>query len=420
MNKFLFVFLTLCILGQYTQAKHLRRRGRKLSIRLKKGINGDLHPKHRHLSEEGQLNLGISGRGYFAYRLRVQATDASDDPSQQVPTGGDYDQAYHEGSDKSATATEIEKKSITAYDPDDEYTSTTDETEEEKRQAARDTANTFTAQSAATSNFEKIKAGDKIEVSVVSSTVSLPNPKCARAGTYTVKSVTAGTADTPAKIVTNEDQVTQAKDDECEVKRIGPSSNADRNHGLDDKGDGTDSMEKEGNGAIGANGYPEAGHDGDGVYFSQVVYGKDGSLHVNRFGYLVDDNGLLLVSQGLNHNGTPLTTKNARFHIHIPSRADGIIVTPTGKVMAEELLGAAYSIVGQIMLARFENPQGLNVRIKMKSNCMAANEDGFALGNWCKGGDLDGKDHVYMSETIVSGPGIIGKPGEQGFGRVVR
>ena len=73
MNKFVFVFLTLCILGQYTQAKHLRRRGRKLSIRLKKGINGDLHPKHRHLSEEGQLNLGISGRGYFAYRLRVQA-----------------------------------------------------------------------------------------------------------------------------------------------------------------------------------------------------------------------------------------------------------------------------------------------------------------------------------------------------------
>ena len=179
-------------------------------------------------------------------------------------------------------------------------------------------------------------------------------------------------------------------------------------------------MEREGNGAIGANGYPEAGHDGDSIYFSQVVYGKDGSLHVNRFGYLVDDNGLLLVSQGLNHNGTPLTTKNARFHIHIPSRADGIIVTPTGKVMAEELLGATYSIVGQIMLARFENPQGLNIRIKMKSNCMAANEDGFALGNWCKGSDLDGKDHVYMSETEVSGPGIVGKPGEQGFGRIVR
>lgn len=383
MNKFIFVFIFICLVGQ--------------SYALEKGINGDLHPKHRHLSEEGQINLSIAGRGYFQFRLRVIPTDSDSDPSQVVLTSGIYDQAYHGAHAATATTT---GQILAAAD--------------NATPVQKDTANTFTAGANGDTGFAGIKVGDSIEVSAVSGKV------CARAGTYTVKSVTAGNGESPAKIVTNEEQVTQNENDECEVKRVGPSSNADRNHGLDDKGDGTDSMEREGNGAIGANGYPEAGHDGDSIYFSQVVYGKDGSLHVNRFGYLVDDNGLLLVSQGLNHNGTPLTTKNARFHIHIPSRADGIIVTPTGKVMAEELLGATYSIVGQIMLARFENPQGLNIRIKMKSNCMAANEDGFALGNWCKGSDLDGKDHVYMSETEVSGPGIVGKPGEQGFGRIVR
>ena len=137
-------------------------------------------------------------------------------------------------------------------------------------------------------------------------------------------------------------------------------------------------------------------------------------MHVNRFGYLVDDNGLLLVGSTTRTNDA-----NAIYHIHIPSRAEGIVVTPTGKVMAEELGGSKYSKVGQIKLARFENPQGLNIRIKMKSNCVAADEDGFALGNWCAGGKLDGKDHTYYAESIVSGPGILGEPGEQGFGRIL-
>jgi flagellar basal body rod protein FlgG len=384
MKKFLFVFISLCLIGQ--------------TYALQKGLNGDLHPKHRHLSEEGQINLSIAGRGYFQFRLRVKPTDSDSDSSQVVLTSGIYDQAYHAGNPATATTT----GAIAA--------ATSSSTDSE-----RDTANTFTAAANGDTGFEGISQGDKIVVSAVS------GKSCSRAGTYTVKSVTAGDTDTAATIVTNENQVEQVAGNECEIRKFtGPSSNTGRHHELDDKGDGTDSMETESNGAIGADGYPEAGHDGDSVYFSQVVYGKDGSLHVNRYGYLVDDNGLLLVSQGLNRNGQPLTTKNARFHIHIPSRADGIIVTPTGKVMAEELLGATYSIVGQIKLARFENPQGLNIRIKMKSNCMAANEDGFALGNWCQGSDLDGKDHVYMSETEVSGPGIVGNPGEQGFGRIVR
>ena len=129
---------------------------------------------------------------------------------------------------------------------------------------------------------------------------------------------------------------------------------------------------------------------------------------------MCDDNGLLLVSEGKSLD------ENAKFHIHVPSRAESILVTPSGKVLAEELGGSVFTDVGQLKLARFENPQGLNVRLHMKSNCAAANEDGFALGNWCAGTELDGKDHVYMSETQVSGPGIVGKPGDQGLGRIIQ
>ena len=378
MNKFLIVFLSLCILGQYTQARSLRRHGRKLSFsfRLKKGLNGDLHPKHRHLSEEGQLNLGISGRGYFAYRLRVQATNADGDPSQQVPTGGDYDQAYHEGSDKSSKGTAT---ITTAINKD---------------------LHTLTAGSAAPSNFEKIKEGDKIEVSVVSG----DNNVCARAGNYTVKKVTAGTNDNAGELETNEKLPAQTAGDKCEVKELDrrPASNSGASAGQISAPEGVDIP----------NG--ENGEDSE-KKFSQTVYSRDGSLHVNRFGYLVDDNGLLLIGAS-----DRTTDANAKHHIHIPSRAEGIVVTPTGKVLAEELGGSKYSNVGQIKLTRFENQQGLNIRMKMKSNCIAADEDGFALGNWCAGSDLDGKDHTYYAESIVSGPGIIGNPGEQGFGRITR
>lgn len=286
MNKFLFVTLSLLIAG--TQAGNLRK------------LNGDLHPKHRHLSQEGQLSLSIDGRGYFQYRLRVadSSAAAANDPSQKAPDAGKYDAGYNDGT-----------------------------------------------------NANK------------------------------------------------------------------PAANSDGTVGAgqDDKGDGTNSAETAANTGNG---------DGDSDFFSQVVYSRDGSMHVNRFGYLVDDNGLLLVSQAEQNSDNAAkasrsTDANAKFHIHVPSRAEGILVTPTGKILAEELGGSAFTSVGQLKLARFENPQGLNIRMRMKSNCAAANEDGFALGNWCAGGDLDGKDHVYVAETAVSGPGIVGNPGDQGFGRIV-
>ena len=279
MNKFLVVLLTLCFIGQ----------SQSFSFKLKKGLNGDLHPKHRHLSEEGSLKLTIGGRGYFMYRLRVQTTTSSGDGSQAAAEAtAKYDQAYMAD-----------------------------------------------GKTPASNSGAGVGSGEQ---------------------------------------------------DPEKVPISGGSSDA-------------------------------AGNQLDGESkFSQVVYSRDGSMHINRFGYLVDDNGLLLVSDGSERT----SDSNAKHHIHIPSRAEGIVVTPTGKVLAEELGGSKYAKVGQIKLARFENPQGLNVRIKMKSNCVAADEDGFALGNWCAGSELDGKDHTYMAETIVSGPGIVGKPGDQGFGRILK
>lgn len=189
----------------------------------------------------------------------------------------------------------------------------------------------------------------------------------------------------------------------CRIK-LEPAANNDAHVGSNEKAHAgyLDGMESE--------------EDGDVIMLSQTIYGRDGSLHVNKYGYLVDDNGLLLVSDGTVRSSDP----NARHHIHVPSRADNILVTPTGKVMAVELGGSSFIKIGQIKLARFENPQGLNIRLEMQSNCNAANEDGFALGNWCAGTELDGKMHTYYSETDVSGPGIVGNPGEQGFGRLIK
>ena len=276
MNK----FLTLFIIAIFT--------GQACAINLRSNI-GDLSPKHRRLSQAGQLKLKIDGRGYFMYRLRVKdvSEDSKDDESQQKSnTPGEYAQAYGNGTT--------------------------------------------------------------------------------------------------------------------------PEANSARDAGLPD-GAGKDGTSLEDNNF----------EDADSK-FSQVIYSRDGSLHVNKYGFLVDDNGLLLVSSGQKEASDSITETSTPFHVHIPSRAENILVTPSGKILAEELGGSLFTHVGQLKLARFENPQGLNVRLHMRSNCAAANEDGFALGNWCAGTELDGKDHTYMAETEVSGPGIVGKPGDQGFGRIVQ
>ena len=390
MNKFLVVFLTLCIIGQ-TQAAKFRRLSKSSSRRR---LIGDLHHKHRRLSKSGQLKLKVDGRGYFQYRLRVQPTDAHMDDSQYDqehpvtghngaggPTWGEvrpnnkeliYDQAYSETS-------KVQVKNVVTNGDGIELVKSV-----ELRKNQRISIITWDPQ-AADPKYPLDNAGN--------------NVRCNIEGSYTVRE------DYNAAVILfkvqghplNKDSLMPGSSGSCYLV-IHPNQNDGAHAGLPD-----------------AQGVEEQ-QDGDSTYFSQVVYSLDGSLHINKYGYLCDDNGLLLVSDGSSRTADP----NAKHHIHIPSRADNILVTPTGKVMAVELGGASFTKVGQIKLARFENPQGLNVRLKMKSNCNAANEDGFALGNWCVGTELDGKQHTYMSETTVSGPGIVGRPGQQGFGRIVR
>jgi hypothetical protein len=345
MNKFFTVFVALCLIGQ-SQAGNLRT-----------GISGDLSPKHRRLSEEGQLNLSIDGRGYFQFRLRVAETDASEDESQKriASGGGSYDQAYA-----------AESKLVVDAD------------------IAVAAAGAGTIGIADNTNLA-LAVGDRISLDDGADT-------CVNNGVFTVRTATTAGA-TVATIDVDEATVADTAAN-CFV-RITPNQNAGASAGSADGGS-------------------EAAVDGDASFFSQTVYSRDGSLHVNKYGYLVDDNGLLLVSDGVG------TDANSKFHIHVPSRAEGVLVTPSGKVLAEELGGSVFTQVGQIKLSRFENPQGLNIRLKMKSNCAAANEDGFALGNWCAGTSLDGKDHTYLAETDVSGAGILGNPGDQGFGRIVQ
>ena len=162
---------------------------------------------------------------------------------------------------------------------------------------------------------------------------------------------------------------------------------------------------------------PESG------YYIQVVYSRDGSLHVNRYGFLVDDNGLLLMGAAMDSSTSPATEKLpttvAKEAIHIPSRAEDVVVTAQGRVVVKEQ-GTLFTSVGQIKLTRFANPMGLNIRLKMKSRCSSMNEIGFSLGNWCEGGPLDGKPHEYLAESTVSGPGEKGNPGDAGMGYIVQ
>ncbi len=338
--------------------------------RHERRLNGDLSPHHRRLSSDGSLNLTIDGRGYFQYRLRTYNTymgsDFSQSPTGQVPV---YDNAYM--SYRPPTSPEImavQSISIPTTDIAAQIAG----------------VGTFII----SSNTSRLFPGDQVIVS---------GSPCAAAGTYTVR--TAGTV--TGGLDVREAIRVQSVGDICtatETADVSPQQNSpswpgnqrqDDHQGVENTNENDDEAE------------------------SQVVYSHDGSMHVNKYGFLVDDNGLLLVVDSSPTGGGVQTDANAKFHAHIPSRASEIIVTPNGKILARE---GQIITVGQIHLVRFENPSGLDIRLEMKSGCAAANEDGFALGTWCIGTKFDGKDHTYYSETLVSGIGILGKPGYRGFG----
>merc|ERR1711918_115159 len=155
--------------------------------------------------------------------------------------------------------------------------------------------------------------------------------------------------------------------------------------------------------------------DVDGADRNDLIFSHNGNVHVNRYGFLVDDNGFLLYGAGKSPDGSG----KGEDSIHIPSRADSIVVASDGTVLAEENGGAVFSDCGQILLARFSNEAGLNIYDKVKSRCAAANKLGFALGNWCVGTDLDGKEHTYYAKSDLSGAAVVAAPRALGFGKIV-
>jgi len=370
MNKFFVVFVTLCLIGQ-SQAGNLRV-----------GFSGDLQPSRRHLSEDGLLNLKIDGRGYFQYRLRVKNGGEGDSDGSQIASTGSYGEAY--GQVFVAGSAQVGTAAASCV-----YTAGNGATGAASTCVNPGTGTAGTCATAAAYNAAAFAAAGVADVAAELNSVG--------SGTAVATLNAAGAAACALLVATPGNSADFVAAGAATAAHV-PTDNSDRGSGQADGGS-------------------EAASDGDADNFSQTIYSRDGSLHVNRYGYLVDDNGLLLVSDS-SVAGSAIADGNAKFHIHIPSRGEEVLVTPSGKVLVEELGGSSFSNAGQIKLARFENPQGLNIRLKMKSNCAAANEDGFALGNWCAGGELDGKDHTYLSETLVSGPGIIGNPGDQGFGRI--
>lgn len=153
----------------------------------------------------------------------------------------------------------------------------------------------------------------------------------------------------------------------------------------------------------------------DSKYMQKVVYSLGGSLHRNKYGYLVDNNGLLLIGEGKSSD------VNAKHHLHVPSRYNDVYFDGNGKIWVVELNGAVYTNIGTIKLARFENTYGLNKFQSITSHCIPEdNEFGFMLGSWCSDTWLDGLKVDYMDVSLVSGPGIVGNPLEQGFGRIIK
>lgn len=144
------------------------------------------------------------------------------------------------------------------------------------------------------------------------------------------------------------------------------------------------------------------------------VFSKSGSLHRNRYGFLTDNNGFLLIGKG-NSKDT-----NAKHHIHITSRYDHVWFKNNGEVLISECDDTVFINSGNILLRRFTDTEGLNLFRSITSKCEAVeNEFGFALGSWCQDTWLDGLKVDYYRSTEVSGEGIEDKPGNQGIGIIL-
>jgi flagellar basal-body rod protein FlgG len=118
---------------------------------------------------------------------------------------------------------------------------------------------------------------------------------------------------------------------------------------------------------------------GDGFY--QVLDPSTGLIEYTRSGdFSINSNGQMVV--GSASIGRQLTPP-----ISIPQDATGITISPDGSVMVTQAGNVTATLIGNIQLTKFINPQGL-----------------LKLG-----------ENLYQ-ETIASGSPILGNPGQQGLG----
>ncbi|MEZ4520613.1 MAG: flagellar hook-basal body protein [Thermomicrobiales bacterium] len=110
---------------------------------------------------------------------------------------------------------------------------------------------------------------------------------------------------------------------------------------------------------------------------AEIAYTRSGSLNV-------DEDGMLVTSDGAYVLGVDGAA------IQVPEGSSIARIDDTGNVLAVEVGGVDEQNIGQIGLARFENPQGL-----------------LATGD------------SLFSETEASGVAIAGVAGGEGYGRVV-
>lgn len=404
--------------------------------------DGHLSPSHRRLSQQGMMELSIDGEGFFAYALRVKepGTDGAADESMIAAATTEYNGAYGgtPGPANSAANAGQQTDGAVAAASSCVYTAPTAAAAATCKASDGSTTDACTTSTALKAAGVAAAAGDETECESLndglgaSTTTTLADGDLTATGEVTVDAQTNGGANSGAGQFKAGDIVLIAS---CPA--LGEADTDTRLDG-DYKvksvaNDVVTLMDMDGNDLSGISVVDEAGctitkkkqgaentEPEDGFYI-QVVYSRDGSLHVNKYGFLVDDNGLLLLgaargSDGM-EEGADTVAKEA---IHIPSRAEDIIVTNTGKVVVQEQAGSKFTPVGQVKLTRFANPMGLNIRLHMKSRCSSMNEIGFSLGNWCAGSVLDGKPHEYLAESEVSGPGEKGNPGDAGIGFIVQ
>ena len=364
-TKQLFSILTICLLAGQT-------------VFASPSSVAGIHPRMRKLSQQGILDLSIDGAGFFAYALRVKEPGTDGAADESMLADASYDGAYSTGVPGPAnSAANSGQQADGALSDKCLYTEPT----------ATDAATCLDSDGGAGA------AGNADACTVDAIAATGPG-------------VAAGAAGVICPVTGAATPCTRAEIDAQAAACVAGDS---------------------GHTAVGAeNTADETG------YYIQMVYSRDGSLHVNRYGFLVDDNGLLLMGASGPTTATASSdvkdqegiadsdlTTVAKESIHVPSRAEDVIVTNTGKVVVKEQ-GTLFMTVGQIKLTRFANPMGLNIRLKMKSRCSSMNEIGFSLGNWCAGSPLDGKPHEYLAESAVSGPGERGNPGDAGMGYIVQ